>query len=241
MSSETEDRRDHVRGRTALFTRAQRSPVSVVMFDLDGTLIDTMQGYADVAATIMAELHGQDPNVGRRQYLATSGIPFRQQLELIHPGHAANHRASDLFEHRKRAYADAADLDGATLDALRRLRASGLSLVVSSNSAQRLVDEFAARQHLRFELLLGFDVAANLAKGAPHVRRTCEALGVSAGEIVFCGDSIKDGELAHECGIRFVARLGTFSRAEFRRWHADVLAVDDIQELCALLASEPKG
>lgn len=109
------------------------------------------------------------------------------QVEIIQPGHAANDRASDIFELEKRAYADITNLDGRTLHALELLRSFGLKLVVSSSSAQHFVDEFATRQRFRFDLVLGFD--ANLAKGRPHVSRTCAAFGVATGEIVFCGDS----------------------------------------------------
>ncbi len=207
------------------------------MFDLDGTLIDTMGGFADVAAEVMAELHGIDAVTGRRRYLETSGIPFRQQLEVIAPGHAQNARASDIFEVKKRAYADHADLDSQTLRALERLRSLGMKLVVSSNSAQYFVDEFAARQAFRFDLVLGFDAEAGLAKGRPHVERTCKELGALTPEILFCGDSIKDGELAHECGLRFIARLGTFSRDDFHRWNPEVTAVADIHALAELVAS----
>jgi len=209
----------------------------VAMFDLDGTLIDTMGGFADVAAAVMAELHGIDVATGRCRYLETSGIPFRQQLEVIAPGHAANDRASDIFEVKKRAYADTANLDSRTLRALERLRSFGMKLVVSSNSAQYFVDEFAARQAFRFDLVLGFDATAGLAKGRPHVERTCKLLGELPPAILFCGDSIKDGELAHECGLAFVARLGTFSREDFRRWNAAVTAVADVHELAELVAS----
>ena len=206
------------------------------MFDLDGTLIDTMGGFADVAADVMLELHGFDRATGRRRYLETSGIPFRQQLELIHPGHAANEHASEIFEQRKRVHADAGDLDARTVAALDRLRTLGLRIVVSSNSAQHFVDEFAARQSFRFDLVLGFDGPTKFAKGRPHVDHTCSTLGVTASEILFCGDSLKDGELALECGLAFVGRLGTFTREDFRRWRADATAVDDVHALAELVA-----
>ncbi len=207
------------------------------MFDLDGTLIDTMGGFADVAAAVMAELHGIDATTGRRRYLQTSGIPFRQQLEVIAPDHPANDMASDIFERKKRAYADTADLDERTLTALQRLRGFGLSLVVSSNSAQHFVDEFVARQTFAFDLALGFDDATGLAKGKPHVARACAALGVTTETIVFCGDSLKDGELARDCEVRFVGRLGTFTRDDFQRWDPAALVVDDVHALAELFAA----
>ena len=59
----------------------------VVMFDLDGTLIDTMGDFADIAADEMARAHGYDFAHARRRYLETSdlvekdsGIPAQSVL-----------------------------------------------------------------------------------------------------------------------------------------------------------------
>jgi phosphoglycolate phosphatase-like HAD superfamily hydrolase len=211
--------------------------VRTVMFDLDGTLIDTMTGFADLAAEIMAARHGLPPAQGKRRYLETSGIPFRQQLEVIHPAHGDNDAASAEFEERKRAVCEAASMDDRTLAALAALRGRGIKVVLSSNSAQHYVDELAVRAGFQFDLALGHDPRTGFAKGEPHVRVTCERLDVMPSEIVFCGDSLKDGELAKACGIAFVGRLGTFSRDQFRRWDAEVAVVEDAHDLVQLLRS----
>jgi phosphoglycolate phosphatase len=211
--------------------------VRAVMFDLDGTLIDTMGGFADLAAEIMAARHGLEATRGRQRYMETSGIPFRQQLEVIHPGHAQNDAASDEFEQRKRAVCDAAVMPAKTVAALEAMQRAGIKIIVSSNSAQYFVDEFAARESFRFDLVLGFDATVGLAKGKPHVTHTCSTLGIEHSQIVFCGDSLKDGELARECRIAFVGRLGTFTADEFRRWDPSAPVVEDAHALAVLLQS----
>jgi hypothetical protein len=60
-------------------------------------------------------------------------------------------------------------------------------------------------------------------------------LGLAREHIVFCGDSLKDGELAFDNGLSFVGRLGTFTGDEFRRWNAEATFVDSIPALAALL------
>jgi phosphoglycolate phosphatase len=211
--------------------------VRAIMFDLDGTLIDTMGGFADVAAAVMAKRHGLELAHARRRYMETSGIPFRQQLEVIAPGHADNDAASDEFEHRKRMVCDEARMTPETVAALEQLRRAGIKLVVSSNGAQHFVDQFQAQETFRFDLALGFDASAGLAKGKPHVEHACKTLGLSRDGIVFCGDSLKDGELARDNGLAFVGRIGTFTRDDFRRWDANATAVADIAALAAYLES----
>lgn len=206
-----------------------------VMFDLDGTLVDTMGAFADLAAEVMASRHGYDRVQARARYLETSGIPFHQQLEVILPGDARNAAASAEFEERKRAVCDATMMDAETLEGLAGLRALGFKLIVSSNTGQEFVDDFARREPFTFDLALGFDAANQLAKGKPHVERTCQVFALAPSEILFCGDSLKDGELADACNVAFVGRLGTFTLEDFKKRDANAIAVGNVIELPALL------
>ncbi len=207
------------------------------MFDLDGTLVDTMGGFADLAAEVMVAHHGAELVAARRRYLETSGIPFCQQLEVIHPGHTSNRDASDEFERRKLAVAESTAMDADTLRGLHGLRELGLGLVVSSNTGQTVVDEFVTREGFAFDLALGFDPATDLAKGEPHVVRVCARLGVAREHILFVGDSLKDGDLAAASGVAFVGRLGTFVAEDFRRLDPALRTIANVVELPALLAT----
>ncbi|MBL8627130.1 MAG: HAD family hydrolase [Myxococcales bacterium] len=211
--------------------------IAAVMFDLDGTLVDTMGGFADLAALVMAARHGADPVEARARYLQTSGIPFCKQLEVIYPGHAANQAASDEFEARKLAVCEAAMMDADTLTGLRALAADGLKLVVSSNTGQPVVQTFLDREGFPFDLALGFDPAIGLAKGEPHVAQVCARFGVARHQLLFVGDSLKDAELAQAAGVPFVGRLGTFSAADFRRQNPQAATVANVIELPSLLAA----
>jgi phosphoglycolate phosphatase-like HAD superfamily hydrolase len=126
-------------------------------------------------------------------------------------------------------------MSDATVLGLERLRDAGIKLVVSSNSAQHFVDEFAVRERFRFDAVLGFDAGRGMAKGRPHVEHVVGTLGVQRRELLFCGDSLKDGDLARDCGIAFIGRLGTFSHDDFRRWDPAAVAVDDVLALAGYL------
>ena len=208
----------------------------VVMFDLDGTLVDTMGGFADIAADVMAARHGVEWSWARGKYLETSGLPFCKQLEVIFPAHAENAAASDEFEGRKLAVCEATSMDARTVEGLERLRALGLKLVVSSNTGQTVVDAFVAREKFRFDLALGFDPAQGLGKGRPHVERALAVFAVAPHELLFVGDSLKDADLADECGVPFIGRLGTFGETDFRRRDARAVCVPHVGDLPALLA-----
>jgi len=209
--------------------------LQAVMFDLDGTLVDTMFAFADLAADVMATRHGLDRVHARARYLETSGIPFHQQLEVIVPGDARNEAASAIFEERKRAVCDATMMDTQTLEGLAGLRELGFKLIVSSNTGQEFVDDFARRERFQFDLALGFDASKKLAKGRPHVEYACKVFALNTSELLFCGDSLKDAELAEACGVAFIGRLGTFQLADFRARDANATCVSNVIELPALL------
>lgn len=210
-------------------------PPRAVLFDLDGTLVDTMGGFADVAAQVMHQRFGVAIATARAGYMETSGVPFRQQLELLRAGDPGNQAASDEFEQRKRVVCDTTRMDAETRAGLESLRLLGIAIVVSSNGAQHFVDDFVRREGFPFDLALGHDAATGMAKGRPHVDRVCKTLGLAEVDLLFCGDSLADADLAEQCGVAFIGRLGTFSLADFRRRDPAAIAVSSIPELAAHL------
>lgn len=209
----------------------------VWVFDFDGTLVDSMGAFAEIAADVLRAGYGLAYDVGRQRYLETSGIPFFQQLEVLFPGGQRNSLLADEFEQRK--------LDGFfsepyfddVVGALESLRAHGITTAVSSNNFQYNVDEFVARNPAPLDHVLGF--REGFAKGRDHFRYLMEAEGVTADDIGFVGDSLKDGERALESGVAFIGRTGTFTRDRFLQHFPGLAVVDSLTELAPLIC--PRG
>jgi phosphoglycolate phosphatase-like HAD superfamily hydrolase len=213
--------------------------LKVCVFDFDGTLVDTMGGFADIAADLLQKHYGLPFEKGRSQYLDTSGIPFFQQLEIICPDGDHNRVCAEEFESRKLdGFFECAPCD-ATLAGLNLLRGAGFKLVVSSNNFQHNVDEFLDRHSLPLDLALGFDHNGS-EKGRPHFEKVQKQFGVEPDEVLFCGDSLKDGERAGDCGVRFVGMTGTFTREQFQKRFPGILIVGTILELAEHLVQEGK-
>lgn len=202
---------------------------SVVMLDLDGTLVDTMDALAALAADVLHDMHGMRDDEARSLYAETSGVPFREQLDLILPGVSGLERAAEVFETRKISIARGATLPEARLRALERLRAMGYRLAVSSSSAHHLVEEFHQRIPFGFDLVLGFRQGQS--KGARHFELACQALDARLEEIVFVGDSLTDARLAAAAGVSFIGRVGTFTHDRFAAEFPGVELIGDVVEL----------
>ena len=207
----------------------------VVIFDFDGTLVDTMGEFANIAAAVMTEFYGAETARARERYMETSGVPFLQQLGVIYPGDARNPKAAEAFEHRKNIFFETFTVPEETRRVVAELTARGLVVGVSSNNFQASVDRFVERERMTFAHVMGF--RENFRKGEQHIAYIRERTGTTPEEIVLVGDSFHDAEIARGNGIGFVAKAGTFSVAAWKDRFPHVVAVSDLRELPALLAA----
>ncbi|HEX5033568.1 MAG TPA: HAD hydrolase-like protein, partial [bacterium] len=113
---------------------------SVCVFDFDGTLVDSMSGFADLAAELMAEQFGLDRETARQDYLRTSGLPFFQQMETLRPGDSRNAEVAGRFEAAKQADYFERPYFSEVPAAIDELQEHGIRAVVSSNNGQEIVE-----------------------------------------------------------------------------------------------------
>jgi len=222
-------------------TAWQADSVRACVFDFDGTLVDTMQGFADLAGELLEKFYGIELARGRRLYLETSGIPFFQQLEIIRPGGSHNQACAEQFEQRKLEGFFSTRPTTETLVALEALRAGGLKVVVSSNNFQHNIEQYLARRQVPVDLALGFDAERGIEKGRTHFQLVRRHFGLAPSQLLFCGDSLKDGERAGDSGVAFVGLVGTFSREQFQERFPGIVTVNSIGELARLLGCQPSG
>jgi phosphoglycolate phosphatase len=207
---------------------------SVCVFDFDGTLVDSMNGFADLAAELMAEHFGVAPEEARQDYLRTSGLPFFQQLETLRPGDPRNAEVAELFEAAKQADYFERPFFSEVPAAIDALQEHGIRAVVSSNNGQEIVEEYLQKKTKpQFDLVLGFK--KNFSKGKAHFDKVLAHFGLQAKDMLFVGDSLHDAQQAVEFGVDFVGRVGTFSAAQFQAVHPELRTVRGLDELTRVL------
>lgn len=203
------------------------------LFDFDGTLVDTMQGFADIAADVISAHHPEISfDEARREYLRTSGNPFFKQLEMILPGYSLNYKMSEIFEERKVDGFFKSTFSDDVRCTIESLRSRGDIAGVASNNFQELIDRFVEREGLAFDVVLGF--REGFEKGKDHFDYVIDRFSLERGDLTFVGDSLKDAEKAFENNIKFIGVCGTFRRDDFLRIRNDIITIHSLKEILTL-------
>lgn len=205
----------------------------VVIFDFDGTVADTMPFLVDLAARLLRERYGLSDAAARKAYIDTTGLPFCRQIEIIFPANPLNKATVEAFEAEKRNHLADFRFFTEAPSVIAELRKRGIRVCLSSGNVDGIIEPVLARRGLAVDLVMGW--RPDFEKGPDHFRYAAGTLGVPLDEILFVGDSLKDGLAARAGGVRFVARAGLVDRAELERALPGTPVIDSLTEVLPLL------
>lgn len=181
------------------------SVIRHVILDLDGTLVDSHAEITGIVDAMRAERGAGpvDPTDSRRHMSLGGG-----HLVATLMGEHCGDPAADLADFRRR-YAAAptpvSALYPGVADGLAALRAAGLTLALCSNKPQPLCEAVLRDTGLAdlFTVVVGGH-AQRRAKPAPDMlAAVLDALGATAAECVYVGDSEVDHATAQALGVPF--------------------------------------
>ena len=197
----------------------------VVVFDLDGTLLDDLRLISQVAADVLQAAFGTPAEEARIHYLATTGMPFEAQLSQLYPSAPAELRAATArtFHQRKvtEAYARAKPFPEVP-KLLKRLSQEAWTMAVSTGAETEMAVLLLEREGLRywFEDVLGSSEGTKREHLAEYRRRFPEV------PMFLVGDSRFDMEAAQSVpGVRAVGRASSIATwsltpGDLERWGA---------------------
>jgi pyrophosphatase PpaX len=188
--------------------------LTTILFDLDGTLIDSVRLILDSYHHTLA-CHGQDPRTDDF-WLAGLGTPLRvqfkhwaenpEQLEAM----IGTYREYNLLHHDSRVMAYPG-----IVDVVLAIRAAGYrtGLVTSKNKPGALRGLRLAGLEAAMELIIGADDVVNPKPHAEPVEAALRLIGQPAERALYVGDSIHDMESGRAAGVKTAAALwGPFGR-----------------------------
>lgn len=216
----------------------------VLIFDLDGTLLDTMGALADLFCDMLQDECGVPDHVSRPIYTELAGKGPRPQFEAV-LGEAGRTDVTFLDDITARYWETAERYEPVifpeALEVLARFRDEGHAMVVSSGghtpSVQRKM-RLTGIDHL-FDLALGTDEGVlGMAKGPGHFEFVTQSLSLREGELrsrgVFVGDAVYDMQVASEAGIVAVGRV-TDDNGETLRQAGAAHLIRDLREMQPIL------
>jgi pyrophosphatase PpaX len=187
-----------------------------VLFDLDGTLIDSIELILNSAKHAFRDREGHVPSDA--EWLTGVGIPLAAMFRRYARDDAeidaliARYREYQLAHHDRlvRCYDDVVE----TVDFIR---AAGhpVAIVTSKTGwlARRGLDHVGLGPH--FDVIIGCDACDRHKPDPQPVFVALEQLGYQPDEAVFVGDSVHDMEAGNAAGVTTVAALwGPFTRED---------------------------
>ncbi len=191
-----------------------RSDITTVLFDLDGTLINTI----DLILTSYrhtVEAHGFDP-VPDAVWMKHLGIPLRIQFRhFTEDADRIQAMIETYVTHNKDCHDRMVEEYPGVRNAVQALHRAGLTLgVVTSKMHGGLERGLAAGGYDGlFDVLIGADDVENAKPHPEPVLMALEKLGRSPSETVFVGDSTHDMVAGRAAGVRTAAAMwGPFTR-----------------------------
>lgn len=214
---------------------------AAVLFDLDGTLLDTAPDLL-VATNVVRARRGLAP-IDMPLFRNTVSRGARAMLGVGLPGFAsmAPEAQAELVQEFLDAYEQAVFRDTVLFpgmaQVLDHLDAAGIPMAIVTNKPARMTTQLLDAMALsrRFGSVIGGD---SLLERKPHplpVLTACNALGVEPARSLFIGDDVRDIAAGAAAGCRTVAAAwGYVEHDAWAEWRADHVAHAPL-DLLALL------
>jgi phosphoglycolate phosphatase len=191
--------------------RWRDKPLRAVLFDLDGTLLDTAGDIALALNRTVAE-YGWPPvpaddvrhMIGRGAPMLVERAAAAQQRALSRQTHG---EMVERFFHHYGSLEEtgecAAQTFGGAGDALRRLHAAGVRIAVVTNKQQRFANSLLRLLGLSawIDCVVGGDTCERRKPDPQPLLHACDSLGVPSTFVLMVGDSINDVQAARAAGI----------------------------------------
>lgn len=188
-----------------------------MVFDMDGTLLDTMPDLATAANEALGRMGF--PTYAPGDMLAFMGRGGRWLIEQIVPDEMTAEQRQQTFElwrnlYIESDYAQTKPFDG-IIDVLSTLRTQGVKLGILSNKFDAGVRMLAQRHFPGlFDIVQG-DVPPLPRKPDPTtLLRMLDTLGVVPCEAAYVGDSVVDLEVARNAGVKAIGVSWGYDLAE---------------------------
>lgn len=207
----------------------------LIIFDLDGTLIDSSQDICNAINDTIVPLNAPAVSIAQTKELVGEGITALMQKVLgeLYKRQPSTEELSDIVQtfktHYRRQLTRYTYLYDGVLETLQEL--ADFKKVIVTNKEKSMSDEIVKALQIEqyFEFLVGPETVGAKKPSAVPLRYCMDKLNIQASQTVIVGDSVYDIEAGKLAGIKTIAVTYGF-KAPHTLKDADIL-INHMSEL----------
>lgn len=209
-----------------------------IVFDLDGTLLDTLTDLAASTNYALRSCGMPEHSIDDVRRFVGNGV--RMLMTRAVPDGESNPRFDEAFsvfrQHYMQHCLDTTCPYPGIMDALARLKEKGIMLAIVSNKMQAATEEL--RQHFfsqYIDVAIGESAAIRKKPAPDTVNEALRLLGISHDEAIYVGDSDVDIDTARAAMMPCASVLWGFRDRQFLLNHGATRLLSSPEELLSLV------
>ena len=209
-----------------------------IVFDLDGTLLDTLTDLAASTNYALRSCGMPEHSIDDVRRFVGNGV--RMLMTRAVPDGESNPRFDEAFsvfrQHYMQHCLDTTCPYPGIMEALARLKEKGMMLAIVSNKMQAATEEL--RQHFfsqYIDVAIGESAAIRKKPAPDTVNETLRLLGISHEEAIYVGDSDVDIDTARAAMMPCASVLWGFRDRQFLLNHGATRLLSSPEELLSLV------
>jgi phosphoglycolate phosphatase len=178
--------------------------ITAALFDLDGTLIDSLDDLTDAVNHMLAGFGRPQLDPQQVRQLIGKGARNLVQRSLASDSPDEIDRGlADFNDFNTLHIADKSRLYPGIPELLKRMNGNGITLAVISNKPEELSRKILKELHIGdlFDVIAGGDTFSEMKPSPLPLRTVIRELGCNPAETVMIGDSINDIQAGNRAGI----------------------------------------
>lgn len=208
-----------------------------IIFDLDGTLLDTLEDLRDSLNVALAGKRLPERTLEEVRHFVGNGI--HNLIERAVPEGTSEEVVEQVFQDFRRYYLEHCEEKTCAYpgipELLQELERRGISMAIVSNKADAAVKELAKTYFPKVGVAIGEREGIARKPAPDSVFEAMRLLGVSAEEVLYVGDSDVDIATANNAGLPCVSVTWGFRGEEFLRSLNPAYVIHHPEELLELL------
>ncbi len=213
-----------------------------LIFDLDGTLIDSAPDLHAAAVRMLSPLGRREPSVEEVAMMIGDGVPklvercFAATGDIPPEPELGAFAAAFLADYEPRS-AELTRVFPGAISSLKKIKSGGIKTAICTNKPYGATMEILEKLDLavHFDAVIGGDTIPGIKKPDPrHLAAALDAMGGAKETSAMVGDNANDVSAAHALGIPIVLMSHGYTKVPVRELGAEMV-IDNFDELAAAL------